>query len=116
MVFSEHISNIYFYLFLEVTSNISKRIHNILPNDNSKLFEEQIYPYVNYTDMRVNPLYKNYYINWSRNLFTGVLPIVSLIIFNQLVYRKLVKRRKLWKQGRPMIQFISLIVFIELSP
>ena len=58
-----------------------------------------IYPFVNYTEMRVNEYYVNYYINWSRNIVTGVLPIVSLIIFNQLVYKKLVKRRNLWKQG-----------------
>ena len=48
-----------------------------------------VYPFVNYTEMRVNEYYVNYYINWSRNIVTGVLPIVSLIIFNQLVYKKL---------------------------
>ena len=62
-----------------------------------------IYPFVNYTEMRVNEYYVNYYINWSRNIVTGVLPIVSLIIFNQLVYKKLVKRRNLWKQGNAII-------------
>ena len=62
-----------------------------------------IYPFVNYTEMRVNEYYVNYYINWSRNIVTGVLPIVSLIIFNQLVYKKLVKRRNLWKQGNTII-------------
>ena len=49
--------------------------------------------------MRVNEYYKYYYINWTRNIITGALPIASLIIFNQLVYKKLVNRRNLWKQG-----------------
>ena len=58
-----------------------------------------VYPIVNYTDMRVNEQYGIYYINWARNIITGILTIASLIIFNQLVYKKLVKRRNLWKQG-----------------
>ena len=49
--------------------------------------------------MRVNEYYIYYYINWTRNIITGALPIASLIIFNQLVYKKLVNRRNLWKQG-----------------
>ena len=77
-------------------------------NNTTMPFEDQsleMFPFVNYTEMRVNEYYVNYYINWSRNIVTGVLPIVSLIIFNQLVYKKLVKRRNLWKQGELIIQF-----------
>ena len=69
-----------------------------------------LYPFVNYTDMRVNEYYKIYYINWARNIFTGILPIASLIIFNQLVYKKLVKRRNMWKQGKP-ISFSLIYIF-----
>jgi hypothetical protein len=68
-----------------------------------------LYPILNITDMRVNEYYINYYINWTRNIITGVLPIVSLIIFNQLVYKKLVKRRNLWKQGNTYVTFIYFL-------
>ena len=61
--------------------------------------EHDTHPVLQVTDMRQNQEYKVYYINWTRNIITGILPIASLIIFNQLVYNKLVKRRALWKQG-----------------
>ena len=88
-------------------------------NDTAGQFEDENFdefPFVNYTEMRVNDYYVNYYINWSRNIVTGVLPIVSLIIFNQLVYKKLVKRRNLWKQGRSIIEFYYSFGLLERVP
>lgn len=74
-----------------------------------------IYPMVNYTEMRVNEQYVLYYINWARNIITGILPIVSLIIFNQLVYKKLVKRRNLWKQGNVKNVFYQFCVLTHFT-
>ena len=81
-------------------------------NNTSDIFDGSginTYPILNYTEMRVNDYYKNYYINWTRNIFTGVLPIVSLIIFNQLVYKKLVTRRNLWKQGNIFNSAVTIL-------
>ena len=92
----------------------------INPNTSSAVSNDYInvYTIVNYTDMRVNEEYVLYYINWSRNIITGILPIASLIIFNQLVYKRLVKRRNLWKQGMKTywISIFLLIHIYQVSP
>ena len=95
----------YSFIFLDDSLNTDSSTirHNNITAMTFDGHSLDIYPFVNYTEMRVNEYYVNYYINWSRNIITGVLPIVSLIIFNQLVYKKLVKRRNLWKQGNAII-------------
>ena len=49
--------------------------------------------YLSVSDLRNNPNYILYYINITRILITGVLPLLSLCLLNYLVYSQLVKRR-----------------------
>ena len=46
------------------------------------------------TDFRTNADYKMYYVNISQNVVTGLIPLVSLVILNYLVYKHLKERRK----------------------
>ena len=75
-------------------NNMSMSLHNQT--------EEDYVPMLDVTWLRLNQYYVIYYINWARNIVTGILPIASLIIFNQLVYRNLVRRRNLWMQGKSL--------------
>ena len=49
---------------------------------------------VNATSLRLNPDYIFYYVNISQNVVTGMIPLLSLVILNYLVYKHLVTRRK----------------------
>ena len=49
---------------------------------------------VNATSLRVNPDYVFYYVNIGQNVVTGMIPLVSLVILNYLVYKHLKARRK----------------------
>ena len=39
------------------------------------------------TDLRNNPHYIRYYINWTRFLATGLGPMAALVFFNYSIFR-----------------------------
>lgn len=50
--------------------------------------------HLNATALRLNPDYILYYVNVAQNVVTGLIPLISLVVLNYLVYTHLVKRRK----------------------
>ena len=46
------------------------------------------------TQFRTDAYYIFYYVNISQNVVTGLIPLVSLVILNYLVYKHLKERRK----------------------
>lgn len=50
--------------------------------------------HINATSFRLNKDYSLYYVNISQNIVTGLIPLVSLVILNYLVYKHLKERRK----------------------
>ena len=54
---------------------------------------QEIY-HINATSFRLNKDYSLYYVNISQNIVTGLIPLVSLVILNYLVYKHLKERRK----------------------
>ena len=54
---------------------------------------ETILSYV-VTDLRKDPTYINYYVNWFRLLGTGVLPMGMLVYLDVNIYLKIVETRK----------------------
>ena len=50
--------------------------------------------HINATSFRLNKDYSLYYVNISQTFVTGLIPLVSLVILNYLVYKYLKIRRK----------------------
>ena len=48
---------------------------------------------VQVTDLRKDPNYITYYINWFGFISTGVLPMMLLVFFNVNIYRKVLETR-----------------------
>ncbi|TRY77341.1 hypothetical protein TCAL_10524 [Tigriopus californicus] len=55
---------------------------------------------LNYTAFRVHPTYARY-VNWSKLLVQGVLPVTLLIFFNKKIYCDVKERQQRW---RPIVQ------------
>ena len=64
------------------------------------------------TSLRLNKDYIFYYVNIGQNVVTGLIPLVSLVTLNYLVYKHLKERRKgIFQLGNISIELFEVISF-----
>ena len=61
--------------------------------------EENTKPIISVTAMRTNPYYSIYYINLSRLVVLGILPLALLAFFNCDIYKRIRMRSKLIEEN-----------------
>ena len=67
--------------------------------------------YYKVTDLRNDPNYIRYYINWTRFLATGLGPMAALVFFNYSIFRGIRSACRRWSfkwVGLTLILIISL--------
>ena len=63
---------------------------------------------LNATSLRLNEDYIFYYVNIGQNVVTGLIPLVSLVTLNYLVYKHLKERRKgIFALGNILIHYLK---------
>lgn len=63
---------------------------------------------LNPTSLRLNEDYIFYYVNIGQNVVTGLIPLVSLVTLNYLVYKHLKERRKgIFALGNILIHYLK---------
>lgn len=78
-------------------------VHKYIPSTNETI------AVLNYTAFRVHPTYARY-VNWSKLLVQGILPVTLLIFFNKKIYCDVKERQQRW---RPIVQAYTPTILSE---
>ena len=91
---------------LSVLFNIPKFLESEVVEDNSGFL------YIDYTELRTNPLYNSIYHCWSRLFVLGILPFSVVSILNVMIYLaiKKLRRRHQKEEERLCIILITIVV------
>ena len=96
-----------------LTITLLSVLFNIPKFFESKVIEDENgFSYIDYTDLRTNPLYNSLYHCWSRLLVLGILPFSIVSLLNVKIYLaiKKLRRRHLKEEERLCIILITIVV------